>query len=268
MLEDLSPYLETPEQQETSRPTKRRHEQTVAEGLQEVASDAEAGAKTRRTRAAPKDGEAKKPRPGGRNYQPKAPAQLAGYLAKGLKFTTVVGADTLGLDRYCVMTLAEAQAIADPASRLLWPYLRHMKLLQRMMATAEKNADAVALLMAMYAYANRVGAQVFEAYQIKLRAVRAQQAQQQQTRQHEAEVRRHAGQPVQNGATVEYPSDGRVNGHTTGAGVPGGHTGSDVPTNWGGGAFPASFEPWSPLQSSGLLEPSETWAVPTLPGNG
>lgn len=238
----------------------------MAEGLQEVASDAEAGAKARKGRAAsssgakgePKEGTAK-PRPGGRNYQPKAPVQLAGYLAKGLKFTTVVGADALGLDRYCVMTIAEAQAIADPASRLLWPYLRHMKLLQRMMATAEKNADAVALFMAMYAYANRVGAQVFEAYQIKLRAVRAQQAQAQQMNRHEAEVRRNAGQSIQNSATVEFPSDGGAR-----ANVARTTPGADVPTNWGGGPFPASFEPWSPLQSSGLLEPSETWAVPAM----
>lgn len=115
------------------------------------------------------------------NTPPKA---LAAGLAKACRWTTIPVIDWLELDASYVLWTAEAKAIAEPLSRLLWPYLRQMQLLQSALSRLDEASDGYALLVALYAYIERVGMAAVAAYFSKMARERAErQARQQQTQQ-------------------------------------------------------------------------------------
>ena len=99
-----------------------------------------------------------------------------GGIAKALRWATIPPIDWLGLDVSYVLRRDEAKAIADPLSRLLWPYLRQINLLTKLLEKAEEGSDGYLLLLALYQYVERVGMGVMQAYFYKLEAIRAYHA--------------------------------------------------------------------------------------------
>lgn len=135
------------------------------------------------------------------NTPPKA---LAAGLAKACRWTTIPVIDWLELDASYVLWTAEAKAIAEPLSRLLWPYLRQMQLLQSALSKLDEASDGYALLVALYAYIERVGMAAVAAYFAKMSRERAERQAKQQTQQKAQEhgTSRQAGSVSPTGASL------------------------------------------------------------------
>lgn len=195
------------------------------------------------------------------NTPPKA---LAAGLAKACRWTTIPIIDWLELDATYVLWTAEAKAIAEPLSHILWPYLRQMQLLQAALSKLDEASDGYALLVALYAYIERVGMAAVMAYFAKMQRLRAEAAARQAERIQTHGTPRPAGPVSRSGPGLGQLLSGLVGANGNGASKPApapqptaatgdaagpvyraGAGGIPDTMDWGGGPFGASPVPFS-----------------------
>ena len=203
------------------------------------------------------------------------PKVLADTMAKGLQWATIPPVDWLGLDATYVMRYGEAQAIAGPLSRLMWPYLRQLDMLQRALAKVDEGSEAYLLIKALWAYVERVGLAAFSQYMQRVELVRSQRA---AARAQSQQSGREAGGssgivqqtgPLRGHGATSGRSAGRGPGAMAAPGGPGaGYVGSSIGPDgvigdriqFNGGPFGAvALDPGAPPVA--YLEP-EAWSLP------
>lgn len=164
-----------------------------------------------------------------------------------MRWSTIPPIDFVGLPATYVLWQVEAEAIAAPLARLLWPYLREMKLLQDTLRKVDQSSDTYLLVKALYVYFERVGIAVIQAYFAKV-----------QTLRQEAQAKGGSG-----GSTRSRGPLG-----ATGAGQPGAGTVGANGRGTGGGAnqpqYPLPTRPVGP--GDGLAAPIAAFSTTGLSG--
>lgn len=180
---------------------------------------------------------------------------LANALATGIRGSTVAAVWALDLDEVrfpdgspgseLIMRRSEAQAMAQPLSRILWKHRQDWAVIQwllKLIERTESQSDLIALLIASYAYGSRIADMALFSY-----AMKSQQAQ--AARQAQA-VGVNGGKPTgQTGPTRQAPGRDTKQPEPAVAGVNG--IGESI--YWNGGAFGATFDPIA--VAPGLAEP-------------